>query len=366
MAGLAAVALAAAGCSAGSLSAEERGIDWRTATSAAADGGMAKLAAAARAEGRLNVIALPRTWANYAAIIKDFTAKYGVEVHSADPQASSEAEVDAVRRDSGSSRAPDVLDIGMPVALASSHLFAPYKVSTWSDIPATQKETNGLWAQDYGGYMSVGYDAARFGRITSVGQLLTPAFQAAVALNGDPAEATAALDAVMMAGLAQGGTTSDIAPGVGFFRRLAEAGNFLPVHATNATVRAGTTPVVINWDYLNSAAAVGSRHWRVFIPPSAVLGGYYAQAISKTAPHPAAARLWEEFLYSQARDGGQNLWLLGGARPVELAAMTAAGTVNATAARKLPPVRGTPRFLSPAQATRAANYVAAHWAQAIK
>jgi putative spermidine/putrescine transport system substrate-binding protein len=360
------MALAAAGCSAGSLSADERGIDWRTVTSAAAGGGMAKLAAAARAEGGLNVIALPPTWANYGTIIKDFTAKYGIKVHSADPQASSEAEVSAVRRQHGGARAPDVLDIGMPVALASPHLFAPYRVSTWSDIPATQKDTNGLWVQDYGGYMSVGYDSARFGRITSVSQLLTPAFRAAVALNGDPAQATAALDAVMLASLAEGGTTGDIAPGVGFFHRLAQVGNFVPAHATNATVRAGTTPVVINWDYLNTAAAVGSPRWRVFIPPSAVLGGYYAQAISKTAPHPAAARLWEEFLYSQARDGGQNLWLLGGARPVELAAMTAAGTVNATAAARLPPVRGTPQFLSPAQATRAASYVQAHWAQAVK
>ena len=63
-------------------------------------------------------------------------------------------------------------------------------------------------------------------------------------------------------------------------------------------------------------------NWKVFVPQNAVLGGYYAQAINKDAPHPAAARLWEEFLYSQAATGGQNLWLKGGARPVEQAAMT--------------------------------------------
>ena len=43
------------------------------------------------------------------------------------------------------------------------------------------------------------------------------------------------------------------------------------------------------------------------------IAGYYFQAINKDAPHPAAARLWEEFLY---RDEGQNLLLGGGARPV--------------------------------------------------
>jgi putative spermidine/putrescine transport system substrate-binding protein len=95
------------------------------------------------------------------------------------------------------------------------------------------------------------------------------------------------------------------------------------------------------------------------------LGGYYAQAINKAAPHPAAARLWEEFLYSQAPAGGQNLWLQGGARPVEQQAMTANGSIDTSAASKLPAVTGTPVFLSPAQATDAANYLAANWTKAV-
>jgi putative spermidine/putrescine transport system substrate-binding protein len=54
------------------------------------------------------------------------------------------------------------------------------------------------------------------------------------------------------------------------------------------------------------------------VPAGAVYGGYYVQAINKDAPHPAAARLWQEFLYS---DEGQNLWLAGFARPVRQDAM---------------------------------------------
>jgi putative spermidine/putrescine transport system substrate-binding protein len=106
-------------------------------------------------------------------------------------------------------------------------------------------------------------------------------------------------------------------------------------------------------------------NWKVFVPPNAVLGGYYAQAINKNAPHPAAARLWEEFLYSQPASGGQNLWLEGGARPVEQAAMQSNGSINTSAASKLPAVTGTPTFLSPTQATDAATYLAANWAKAI-
>ena len=73
------------------------------------------------------------------------------------------------------------------------------------------------------------------------------------------------------------------------------------------------------------------------MPANAVVGSYYVQAISKDAPHPAAARLWQEFLYS---DEGQNLWLKGGARPVRADAMEKAGTIDKTAVRRAAEGRG--------------------------
>jgi putative spermidine/putrescine transport system substrate-binding protein len=256
------------------------------------------------------------------------------------------------------------VDVGQAVALANTSLFTPYKVSTWADIPAAQKESTGLWYEDYGGYMAIGY-SSKFGTITSMSQLLGPKFKGAVALNGDPTSANAGLNGVMLANLVQGGTASDISKGVAFFHQLKQAGNFNPVSATGATIKAGTTPVVFNWDYLNLPSYVGVSNWKVFIPANAALGGYYTQAINKNAPHPAAARLWEEFLYSQATGGGQNLWLQGGARPVEQPAMTTNGSINKTAAAKLPAVTGTPVFLSQTQATDAATYLSANWQKAI-
>ena len=98
--------------------------------------------------------------------------------------------------------------------------------------------------------------------------------------------------------------------------------------ATGATIKAGTTPVVFNWDYLNLPSYVGRVELEGLRAAGRALGGYYTQAINKSAPHPAAARLWEEFLYSQAAGGGQNLWLQGGARPVEQPAMTSNGTID--------------------------------------
>ena len=334
----------------------------KTATSASACGGMDALVTAAKAEGKLNIIATPPDWANYGEAINGFKAKYGIVITSDNPNGSSQDEINAVTQLGTSSRAPDVLDMGKAVTLANTALYAPYKVATWGDINASQKDPNGLWWQDYGGYMSIGYDSAKVPAITSVDDLLKPEFKGKVALNGNPKQANAALNGVMMANLAEGGTPDDISKGVDFFKRLKQAGNFSPVQATTATVKNGTTPVVFDWDYLSSSHGTDVPTWKIFEQGNAILGDYYNQAINKSAPHPAAARLWEEYLFS---DTGQNDWLRGKARPVRMAAMVTAGTVDKTAAAALPAINGTPVFLTDTQASNAKNYLTAHWDAAI-
>ena len=336
-----------------------------TATSATDLGGLDALVTAAKKEGQLNVIALPPDWANYGEIIKAFGDKYGIKVNSAQPDGSSQDEINAADQLKGQDKAPDVFDLSPAVATANVAKFAPYKVSTFADVPDALKDANGTWVNDYGGYMSIGYDSSKVPAPTAVADLLKPEYKGKVALNGDPTQAGAAFSGVVMASLGSGGSADDIAPGVDFFAQLKKAGNFLPVDPTSATVESGQTPVVFDWDYLNvaqGAKLTGKVQWKTIVPANAVVGSYYVQAISKDAPHPAAARLWEEFLYS---DAGQNLWLKGGARPVRAEAMEKAGTIDATAYAALPKAEGTPVFLTDAQTTKAKDYLSANWAKAI-
>ncbi|HEY6573368.1 MAG TPA: ABC transporter substrate-binding protein [Mycobacterium sp.] len=338
------------------------GVKAGEATSAADFGGMDGLVEAAKKEGALNVIALPPDWANYGAIIKAFGDKYGIKVTSAQPDASSQDEINSANQQKGKSSAPDVFDLGQSVALANTALFAPYKVATFGDVSDSFKAPDGAWVNDYGGYMSIGFDSSKVPAITNVNDLLKPEFKGKVALNGDPTQAGAAFSGVMMVAVSQGGTPDDIAPGVEFFQKLKEAGNFLPVDPTPATIESGQTPVVVDWDYLNVAETKKLPSWQVVIPPNAAVAGYYYQAINKDAPHPAAARLWEEFLYS---DDGQNLYLQGGARPVRADTMAAKGTIDQAAYKVLPPVDGAATFVSVEQNSAATKYLQANWTKAV-
>jgi len=360
--GLAVVAFVVVAACGGSSSTGTASCNAATAKSVTDCGGMDALVAAAKAEGKLNIIATPPDWANYGASFTGFEAKYGIKITSANPNGSSQEEIDAVKNLAGTSSAPDVLDTGLKYALANTGLLAPYKVATFADIPATQKEATGLWFQGYGGYMGIGYDPSKVPAITAVADLLKPEFKSKVALAGDPLKSNQAVNALMMASLANGGSADDVKPGVDFFHKLNVAGNYVPVIGLAATVKSGQTPVVFEWDYLSSSHGKDVSGWKIFEPPGAILGNYYTQAINKQAPHPAAVRLWEEYLFS---DEGQNNWLKGGARPVRMDAMQKSGKLDAAASAALPKVSGTPVYPTADQQTAAGTYISSHWSAAV-
>lgn len=369
VAALTTVAFALTACS-GTADATDggaNGVDAATATSLADFGDLAALEEAAKAEGALNVIALPRDWANYGEVLDAFIAKYPeITVTEASPDASSAEEIQAAENLAGQDTAPDVFDLGLAVALESTDQFAPYKVQGWDDIPDSLKEESGLFVGDYGGYMAVGYDPDAVPAPESLEDLLGSEYRGKVAINGDPTQAGAAFAAVGLAAVQNGGSLDDFQPGIDFFEELNAAGNFVKVDPTPATVASGETPVVFDWDYLNTgygADLEGQRNWEVVVFPGAGYAGYYNQAINKDAPHPAAARLWQEFLYS---DEAQNLWLKGGARPVRAEAMAEAGTIDEALFDALPEAPEETLVPSAEQSEAAAELLGEKWAAAVQ
>lgn len=355
-------ALALSSCAGGTDAGEDNAA--ATATSVSDFGSFEDLEAAAKAEGQLNVIALPRDWANYGEVLDLFAETYPeITINEASPDVSSQEEITAAETNAGLDTAPDVFDLGLAVALASTDHFAPYQVQTWDDIPEALKEPSGLFVGDYGGYLSIGYDSSKFDEPTSLEDLLGSDFKGSVAINGDPTQAGAAFAAVGLATVQDGGTLDDFQPGIDFFSELQKAGNFLKVDATPATVTSGETPVVFDWDYLNAGLSAENPDWKVAVLDGVGYAGYYNQAINKDAPHPAAARLWQEFLFS---DEVQNLWLKGGARPSRMEAMTEAGTIDAELAAALPEVPEETVVPTEKQSADAGTMLGEKWAAAIQ
>lgn len=362
LAGIALVAAAAITLSACTTGTTASDVDAATATSAEAFGGLEALLAAAQAEGELNVIALPDNWANYGEIKALFEEKYGIVVNSADPDISSAEEIAAADNLAGQDTAPDVFDLGTAVTLDSVDYFAPYQVANWDEIPDANKEPTGLYVNDYTGSMSIGYASNDVPEPTSLDDLLGDDYRGAVALNGDPTQAGAAFAAVGLATVQSDGTLDDFTPGIEFFEQLNDAGNFLPVNVTEAAIAAGEIKVAFDWSYNNLAVASTVDGWKVVTLPGTVYTSFYNQAISKDAPHPAAARLWQEFLYSAE---AQNLFIVGGAYPVTIQTLQDAGTVDSAALEALGALEGELVTPTSEQAEAAAALLAEKWAAAI-
>ncbi len=328
---------------------------------------LSTLEAGAKKEGTLNTIALPLNWANYGAIIAAFEKKYGTKINNIAPNDSSGQEIQAVVADkSNAALEPDGVDVGPSFAAQgkAQHLFAPYKNSHWDTIPASLKDPQGYWVGDYYGVIAFGANMAVVKTMPKAwADLLRPEYKGQVSINGDPRSAQDAFMAVWAAALANGGSLENIEPGIAFFAELKKRGNFVPVANTQATISRGTTPIAIMWDYLllgYKDAFKGSPPFEVALPASGVIGGYYCQAIPKDSFHPYAARLWQEFLYS---DEGQLLWLQGYAHPARYDDLARRGVIPASMAKKLPPASGYAKAVFPtvAQSNKAAAVVAAQW-----
>jgi putative spermidine/putrescine transport system substrate-binding protein len=336
-------------------------VDWKTATSAGA-GGIDAVCAAGKTEGTVNLIATPPDWANYGQMITDFTAKYGIKVQSDQPDAGSQDEINAATQLAGTGRQPDIFDLGTAVALANTAMYAPYQPATWTDIPAGNKEATGLWINNYTGFMTIGYDAS-LGTIAKVADLADAKYKGKVALNGDPTKTGAGFNGVVLAALANGGSADNIQPGIDFFKKLSVSGNLLPVDPAPATIASGQTPIVIDWSYNNGPqiAALQPKGitWNVVVPSDAApIAAFYNEAINKDAGHPAAARCWVEYVFS---DAGQNTWLKGFAMPVRLAAMQTAGTTDKAALAAINPPTTAPVMLTSAQTDAAKALLTAQW-----
>ena len=299
-----------------------------------------EIAAAAKAEGKVNLIALPDTWANYGGILKSFRDTFGIEAPVANPDASSADEVSAIQTLRGQADQPDSVDVGpaFTAQMLSEGLSEPYKVTTWNEIPDNLKDPDGNWIGAYYGIMSIATNSTLVKNPPKTWADLTkPEYKGQVTLNGYPREAGAAFAGVMAAALANGGSFDDIMPGIQFFSDLKKSGNLQVIDVTEAALLSGDVPIALDWSYnfpsIKPKMEEAGFTVEVIIPSDGLYGSYYAQSVVSQAVHPCAARLWLEHLVGNAGALG---YLEGGAIPARYAAMDAAGLITDDMKKNLP------------------------------
>lgn len=305
----------------------------------------ANLVSACKAEGNFTIIATPPNWANYGEIFADFEDTTGVKINSLDPNAGSADELNAIVNNKGNKgpQAPDIVDVGYAYGGQGKAAgdFQPYKTSNWDKIPATllglpAKDADGYWIGGYYGVMAMGINTSVVQTVPkNWSDLLGSAYKGTVALMGPPTTSNQAVQAVIASGLANGGTLDNVQPGLDWFNKLNQAGNFVPVVAKSGTIASGATPIVFGWDYnlLGYRDTYAGNPPMSVIYPSPTIASMYVQAISAYAPHPNCAKVWMEVIQS---DAGQLAWIKGYAHGVDQADMQSRGVIPAAVAAKLP------------------------------
>ena len=260
----------------------------------------------------------------------------------------------------------DIGDVGFkfgPVAVQQG-LVTPYKHAHWDDIDPSLKDADGNWCTEYYGAQAlvINTDIVK-NPPTSFADLLKNSYKNMVGIDGDPRQANDAFLAVYSAALANGGSLDNIQPGVDFFAKLKQKGNFTVARSSDANIAKGEVAIAIMWDYLGLGYRDGYKgkpNLQVVIPSDASIAGPYVSLVNKTAPHPYAARLWMEYIFS---DEGQLFYLKGYAHPARYQKLAAANKVPAALAAKLPPASqyANVKFPSLSQLTTASGIVATNW-----
>ncbi|MGE8205331.1 extracellular solute-binding protein [Heyndrickxia sp. NPDC080065] len=266
----------------------------------------------AKAEGEVNSVGMPDSWANWVGTWNDLKTKYSIK-HS-DTDMSSAEELAKFESEKNNATA-DIGDVGIafgPLAKEKG-LTLPYKTSYWDEIPDWAKDDEGNWIVGYTGSIAF---------ITDKHNVKNPPKSWADLKNGnykvtigDVLKANQAQFGVLAASLANGGDEKNIQPGVDFYANLAKQGRLRTTDPSLSALEKGEVDVAIVWDFnaLGYRDQIDKNRFDVVIPQDASVTSGYATIINKNAKHPNAAMLAREYILS---DEGQANLARGYARPI--------------------------------------------------
>lgn len=280
---------------------------------------------AARAEGEVNSVGMPDSWANWKDTWADLNKLYGLKHMDTDMSSAQEIAKFDAEKDNATA---DIGDVGAafgPIVVQKG-VTQPYKPSTWEQIPAWAKDTDGHWMLAYTGSIAFIVNKQLVKEPPkSWADLKEGKYKVAI---GDVSAAAQAVNGVLAAAIANGGDEKNIQPGLDFFAEIAKQGRLSLSNPTIQTLEKGEVEVGVVWDFngLSYRDQIDPSRFEVLIPSDGSVISGYTTIINKYAKHPNAAKLAREYILS---DAGQINLAKGNARPIRAEHLTLPPEVQA-------------------------------------
>ncbi len=280
---------------------------------------------AARAEGAVNSVGMPDSWANWKDTWVDLEKLYGLKHMDTDMSSAQEIAKFAAEKDNASA---DIGDVGAafgPIAVQQGVTQA-YKPSTWDQIPSWAKDADGHWMLAYTGSIAFIVNKQLVKDVPkSWADVKAGKYRVAI---GDVSAAAQAVNGVLAAAIANGGDETNIQPGLDYFAAIAEQGRLSLANPTIQTLEKGEVEVGVVWDFngLSYRDQIDPSRFEVLIPSDGSVISGYSTIINKYAKNPNAAKLAREYILS---DAGQINLAKGNARPIRAEHLTLPAEVQA-------------------------------------
>ena len=280
---------------------------------------------AARAEGEVNSVGMPDSWANWKDTWADLNKLYGLKHMDTDMSSAQEIAKFDAEKDNATADIGDVGAVFGPIAVQKG-VTQPYKPSTWEQIPAWAKDADGHWMLAYTGSIAFIVNKQLVKEPPkSWADLKEGKYKVAI---GDVSAAAQAVNGVLAAAIANGGDEKNIQPGLDFFAEIAKQGRLSLSNPTIQTLEKGEVEVGVVWDFngLSYRDQIDPSRFEVLIPSDGSVISGYTTIINKYAKHPNAAKLAREYILS---DAGQINLAKGNARPIRAEHLTLPPEVQA-------------------------------------
>jgi putative spermidine/putrescine transport system substrate-binding protein len=267
---------------------------------------------AAKKEANLVSYGLPDDWLNYGGVWKVMESKYGIKHKDTDM---SSGEIIAALKAEKTAPVADITDLGYNFAqtVNDNDLAMVYKHAYWNDVPDYAKDKDGRWSSAAWGAIAFMVNTDKVKNVPRKwDDLLKPEYKDTICMK-DPRSSATANMVVLAAAIAKGGDEKNVKPGLDFFKQLRAGGAMRPVSLSTSTIQKGECPIALFWDFDGLSRKRDLKmNLEIVIPSDGSVAGMYIQFIAKNAPHPNAAKLMLETMFS---DEGQLSYANGFVHP---------------------------------------------------